>query len=527
MGRLLVLLPMVLWVVWLETTAGPTREVPVDPMAIALFLAGLVVLPLTVGWQALRNDRLLRQTSLGNTAAPPRRRPPVLMLLLGWHAMGLWQLDWGRLVANAVAPVARYSDLPGMLLACTPTLLAWIGLIAAEYPEFRRNRERQIVYDVEGGVEAAMPTPFVTWIKSSARTLAAFGLIPLAVLVLTRDAIGLILWGVGVFNSPQPTGEVAESVSTFTAVLTAVVLGPIIIARALPTAPADDSALMQSLGEVAGEVGMHLPPVRLWRTDRSISNAFAVGFIPGLRCILLSDRLVGDLYPEQTQAVFAHELGHLKHKHVAWYVLFVVALVLLMAGPVTWAIDWSLGDLLVAGGGQRPWWFEVLDISIAVAVIGTVLLGVGWLSRRFEREADIFAARAMQGRYEALHGIKKTREVGAAGATVFAQSLAAAVGRHSLHRRPGFFEILRQPRRLPPDERSLPRRFRLAARTTVGGLATDFLHGSVWSRAHRLHQYASRPGDLARFRRFMLIVRVAILVIGGLCAGLLTFYSVT
>ena len=42
--------------------------------------------------------------------------------------------------------------------------------------------------------------------------------------------------------------------------------------------------------------------------------------LPHVRYILLSDLLLERMDDEQIEAVFAHEVGHVVHRHMAWYV---------------------------------------------------------------------------------------------------------------------------------------------------------------------------------------------------------------
>ena len=68
----------------------------------------------------------------------------------------------------------------------------------------------------------------------------------------------------------------------------------------------------------------------LWNTHGRITNAMVVGVIPRLRYVLLSDRLVEELTPEEVEAVFGHEVGHVKHHHILFYVGFFLLSVLVV-----------------------------------------------------------------------------------------------------------------------------------------------------------------------------------------------------
>ena len=59
-----------------------------------------------------------------------------------------------------------------------------------------------------------------------------------------------------------------------------------------------------------------------------MANAAVIGLLPGWRYVLLSDRLIETMTDAEIEAVFAHELGHIVHNHMAWLVVFFAILIL-------------------------------------------------------------------------------------------------------------------------------------------------------------------------------------------------------
>ena len=54
-------------------------------------------------------------------------------------------------------------------------------------------------------------------------------------------------------------------------------------------------------------------------------NACVLGLVPRFRYILISEDLLRDCPPEQIKAVLGHELGHARHGHLWFYMVFLVA----------------------------------------------------------------------------------------------------------------------------------------------------------------------------------------------------------
>lgn len=123
----------------------------------------------------------------------------------------------------------------------------------------------------------------------------------------------------------------------------------------------------------------------------SHGNAYFTGLGQAKR-IVFFDTLLGQLDPDQTEAVLAHELGHYKRRHVVKRIIlmFVFSLVLLLA--LAWLKDaaWFYSGLNVA---DRT---DATALALFFLVLPVFLFPVTPLmssySRRHEFQADAFAA---------------------------------------------------------------------------------------------------------------------------------------
>src|SRR5262249_43953260 len=110
---------------------------------------------------------------------------------------------------------------------------------------------------------------------------------------------------------------------------------------------------------------------------------------PFLRYVLFTDRLLDDLSADEVEAVFGHEIGHVKHQHMLYYLGF---LLLSMA---------VLGLVLVPYPADLHEFFHPRDPSDIAGMPALVVRGLyislvfGFLSRRCERQADIYGCRAV------------------------------------------------------------------------------------------------------------------------------------
>jgi Zn-dependent protease with chaperone function len=137
-----------------------------------------------------------------------------------------------------------------------------------------------------------------------------------------------------------------------------------------------ERSLLESVAALAGFDGRRL---FVWRTDRSVANAAIIGLFPRHRVVLFSDLLLAQLDLRELASVFAHEIGHAKRGHVV--VFGAWALAALFAA-----------DLLATRIAPEDEFWQA-SILMASTALWAVLFG--WMSRRFELEADLYSLRLL------------------------------------------------------------------------------------------------------------------------------------
>ncbi|MDQ3439007.1 MAG: M48 family metallopeptidase, partial [Planctomycetota bacterium] len=285
-------------------------------------------------------------------------------------------------------------------------------------------------------------------------------------------------WKTQWFGPLRPEIDAAVSLGSALLVL---IFAPEILRRVLHTQPLPASPLRDRLEALCRRANLRYREILLWRTENNMGNAAVMGLLPQVRYILLSDLLLESMRDEQIEAVFAHEVGHVVHRHMGWYVVFFVILTLAGYGATATAarhLNWL----------QFPTWLPP-ELVVMGASIGAFLLTFGFLSRKFERQADVFAARTIErGKSAGVVGLlsgsveasdptpppphhpttSPPSHVGAYGATVFASAL-----------------------------------HRVAVINNIPVAARSWCHGSIAKRMKYLHDLASDPSRTTRFDRFM------------------------
>jgi STE24 endopeptidase len=155
--------------------------------------------------------------------------------------------------------------------------------------------------------------------------------------------------------------------------------------------PLPEGPLRTRLLDAARRMKFRCNDILVWNTRFTVANAMVTGPLPFLRYVVLSDRLIQDLEPEEVEAVFGHEVGHIKHHHMLFYLGFVLASLVALVAIHNAAIAYCKDNMPVLFG-----WLQAMDaVPFLLLLAGYVVVVFGFLSRRCERQADIFGSRAV------------------------------------------------------------------------------------------------------------------------------------
>lgn len=140
-----------------------------------------------------------------------------------------------------------------------------------------------------------------------------------------------------------------------------------------------------------------------WDTGGRHFNALVAGFVPPLRTLLISDRLVDELPRQQLAMVVLHEAAHLRRRHVPLRMLAVLP-------------AWAAGALVVRLAGNVSW---AVPTGTAIGIALTMLI-LRVVAYRTEYDADVTACRLAAGLSPHIDDVPATYDLAAA-------SLAAAL----------------------------------------------------------------------------------------------------
>ncbi len=150
---------------------------------------------------------------------------------------------------------------------------------------------------------------------------------------------------------------------------------PLIIQRLWKTRPVD-KADRTWVDSVLVSAGMKHLPVCVWDTSMRSYNALVAGFVPGLRTMIVTDRLMNDMPRRDLAMVMLHEIAHVRHGHVWLRMLAMIP-------------SWAAASLVSSFIASSP---SVTVVTNVVAVAMT-LISLRLVSHATEYDADRYACK--------------------------------------------------------------------------------------------------------------------------------------
>jgi Zn-dependent protease with chaperone function len=325
----------------------------------------------------------------GLLAACGRHRRRLVLGLIGYYVLALYLLGWGWTARSLLATPAWAG--PGAEVLILAPFLAGLFLLWF------------VGYDLDRAVRATSPRPAQdpfpsrgAFVALQARHNLLLALPPLILLVLQQVVLSLLPEDVRRQDWLLPALAACLLVAVFVGI-------PWFLRLFLGLRPLPEGPLRDRLLGAARRLRFRCNDILLWDTHNTAANAMVTGPLPLVRYVVLTDRLVRDMTPEEIEAVFGHEVGHIKHQHMLFYFGFLLAsLVVLAALWNTFVALLGTGPLRAVLGDWLPAWdawrevYETLALLPLVTLLGAyIFLVFGYVSRRCERQADICGCRAV------------------------------------------------------------------------------------------------------------------------------------
>lgn len=285
----------------------------------------------------------------------------------------------GWLALCASAPwVPDWPVLPGVV-AATPLLLSIVLTWTAMYPADRAIREIALGVYLFRGKPAQPVWGLGRFLAFNFRHQVLIILAPMLLILAARDLIEAREQAIRrAFGH-----DFAPDLLLGAAALGVALLAPVMLRHIWLTAPLPTGPLRDQLQMLCKRLRLRCREILVWKSGGMIINAAVMGVIAPLRYVMITDAMLEQLDDRKIEAVFGHEAGHVKRHHILYFLLFAF-----------------ISGCLLTIVGQRLQALPPGGFEAAMFAVGALLLvkwGVlfGLVSRRFERQADLFGVRAL------------------------------------------------------------------------------------------------------------------------------------
>lgn len=454
-----------------------------DPAHVLTATAVATVLPAVVGLLAGRHALHRLEVRPDDPRIGQRayvRGLVAAQWLLGLGQAGLIGLtDWLPL-CRRLAVVGDWPVLPG-LIGTVPLLVSILLLWIALYPVDRAVRQIALEEYLLRGRPVRPVWPLREYLVFNLRHQVLFIYIPMVLILAARDVLEMYR---------EPLVRLAGH-SYFPDLLLGAAAGlvalcaPVILRYVWVTRRLADGPLRDRLLALCRQLRLRCREILVWRSGGMLVNAAVMGVIAPLRYVLITDAMLEQLDDSRIEAVFGHEAGHIKRHHILLFLLFAF-----------------ISGCIVTLFSLRAPQMDPGTYPLAATAVGALLffkwaVVFGWISRRFERQADVFGVRTLAlaglpcARPCALHdapdaprpSLRSSQPLCASAAHVFGDTLNEVALLNGI----------------PPEARS-------------------WRHSSISSRSRFVQALAADPRELLRFERHVLLVQLAIVATALLCA---------
>lgn len=176
------------------------------------------------------------------------------------------------------------------------------------------------------------------------------------------------------------------------------VFAPILMVKLWDCEPFPNSELRDKIEGFCRSQGVKFKGVYSWNAmNKGLVTAGVVGLIAPFRYLLITPGLLNLLNEDEILAVVSHEVGHVRKRHMFFYILFFLSFVVLVYSSLyhllRMVLNSNLGMELVLGSGAEFLNTFVSVFSLLVFVLGFILyvrFVFGFFMRNFERQADLY-----------------------------------------------------------------------------------------------------------------------------------------
>jgi len=297
--------------------------------------------------------------------------------IIAGYAAALFVFGWGATVQVWLGGDVILVDL---VITILPPVIGLAGTWFVYEPIVSRLREARMIRSIDEGRIVHAPPSRLLYTFLQLRINLLFLLAPLLAIVLLRDVIDHV---VPIENGADDLSIWLNEGLTAASAIGVFITAPFFARLILSLHHLPQGEVRDDLLSVCRDHKIRVRDVLIWDTHSAMINAAVMGLFGWVRYVMITDGLLESLRRPEVIAVMAHEVGHVRRWHMPWILVCVFAAIMVPA--------------MIAYAAALAFDSRVLAEASTFIAIGAAIPAFGWISRRFERQADTFAVQHLSG----------------------------------------------------------------------------------------------------------------------------------
>jgi len=192
------------------------------------------------------------------------------------------------------------------------------------------------------------------------------------------------------------------------------IFGPLLIQKFWGCRSLEYSWTRHQIDSLCQRTNMKYKDILIWPLfGGHMITAGVMGLVKQFRYILITPALLRHLEPIEIDAVIAHEIGHIKKKHLLFYLFFFIGFLIVFlsaAGPMNYILTYIMFHFIEIdyfGSGHSSLFSINLTVFIILIFIFYFRYIFGFFMRNFERQADVYAYSIMKDSWPLISTFEK------------------------------------------------------------------------------------------------------------------------
>lgn len=173
------------------------------------------------------------------------------------------------------------------------------------------------------------------------------------------------------------------------------------------------------LEDFCKQAGFKYSDILVWNLfDGKIITAGVIGMIKKIRYLFISPTLLEILSYDELKSVIAHEIGHIKSRHMIFYVFFILGYAVFayaFFNIINFGMlsqDIILDSFLKQDGSIQTGFYIIPVMALIIFLLLYFRFFFGVFSRNFERQSDLYAIKMLGNGEGIISSLEKIAKIG-------------------------------------------------------------------------------------------------------------------